>query len=61
MKKATLRKLKPMCVCKSCGADITPSKQEAGRFLVQFRKTEVDPIKASEYGKRGGRGNKKQA
>lgn len=58
--KKTLKKLKPLCVCKNCGADVVPSKQEAGRFLVQFRETAVDPIKASEYGKRGGRGKKKK-
>jgi hypothetical protein len=51
-------KIKPLCVCEKCGAGVTPSKAEAGRFLMQFRKTPYDPKKMAEYGKLGGRPRK---
>lgn len=53
-------KIKPLCVCDSCGAEVIPSKAEAGRFLMQFRKTAYDPAKMSEYGKLGGRPRKQK-
>ncbi len=33
-------KIKPLCVCPTCKAEIIPSKKEAGTFLVQFKKTQ---------------------
>lgn len=54
------KKIKPLCKCKKCDADVTPSKAEAGRFLMQFRETPYDPKKMSEYGKKGGRPRKKK-
>lgn len=52
------KKIVPLCKCENCGVDVTPSKTEAGRFLMQFRKTPYDPIKLAEYGKKGGRPKK---
>lgn len=57
-KKKTVKKIKPLCVCENCGVEVTPSKAEAGRFLMQFRKTPYDSEKMSEYGKLGGRPRK---
>lgn len=51
-------KITPLCVCKNCEAEVVPTKAEAGRFLMQFRKTAYDPAKMSEYGKLGGRPRK---
>lgn len=51
-------KIKPLCVCENCGADVVPSKTQAGSFLMQFRKTPYDAVKLAEYGKRGGRPRK---
>lgn len=52
------KKIKPICQCAECGADVVPTKKEAGRFFLQFRKTPYDPEKMSEYGKKGGRPRK---
>lgn len=51
-------KIKPLCKCENCKSDVTPSKTEAGRFLMQFRKTPYDKEKLAEYGKKGGRPKK---
>ncbi|UOF78891.1 hypothetical protein [Caudoviricetes sp.] len=58
-KKKTI-KIKPLCQCEKCGADITPSKTEAGRFLMQFRKTPYDADRLKEIGKLGGRPRKQK-
>ena len=53
-------KIKPLCVCTKCEAEIVPTKAETGRFLMQFRKTPYDSKKMSEYGKLGGRPRKQK-
>jgi len=30
--------INPLCICPTCKAEITPSKKEAGVFLIQFKK-----------------------
>lgn len=50
--------IKPLCVCSNCGADVVPTKAEAGRFIIQFRKAPYDRQALSEYGKKGGRPRK---
>jgi len=59
MNKETIT-IKPICLCESCGASVVPTKTEAGKFLMQFRKTPYDPAKLAEYGKRGGRPRKEK-
>jgi hypothetical protein len=54
------KKIKPICLCSNCDQPVIPTKADAGRFLLQFRKTPTDPVAASRYGKMGGRGNKKK-
>ena len=61
MSKKTTIKIKPLCLCTNCKAEVIPSKAEAGRFLMQFRKTPYDSKKMSEYGKLGGRPKKIKA
>lgn len=56
-----VRKIKPVCLCEKCGAEVVPSKAEAGRFLMQFRKTPYDAERLREIGKKGGRPKKKPA
>ena len=51
-------KIKPLCVCQSCGADVVPSPKEAGTFLMKFRKTPYDTNRLKEVGKLGGRPRK---
>lgn len=53
-------KIKPLCICSACEAEVVPTKKEAGQFLMQFRKTPYDSKKMSEYGKLGGRPRKKK-
>lgn len=50
--------IKPLCLCVKCGADVVPTKTEAGRFLMQFRKTPYDPATQRAYGMLGGRPKK---
>ncbi len=60
MDRMNTKKIKPMCKCDNCGADVTPSKKEAGAFLIQFRKTPYDSVHLAEIGKKGGRPPKKK-
>jgi hypothetical protein len=53
-------KIKPLCVCAGCGAEVTPSKTEAGRFLMQFRKTPYDAERLKKIGSLGGRPRKQK-
>ena len=53
-------KITPLCLCSNCEAEIVPTKAEAGRFLMQFRKTPYDSKKMAEYGKLGGRPRKQK-
>jgi len=45
--------IKPVCVCESCGADVVPSKAEAGKFLIQFRTKTATKKQLSAAGKKG--------
>lgn len=49
------KKIIPLCTCEKCGADVTPTKADAGRFLLQFRKNKPTAEQLREYGKMGGR------
>jgi len=52
--------IKPLCACIECGAEVVPTKKEAGQFLIQFRKAGYDKETYTEYGKRGGRPRKEK-
>lgn len=53
-----MKKLTPLCKCESCGADIMPTKEMVGRYLIQFRKTPYNADRLREIGKKGGRPRK---
>lgn len=53
-----MKKIIPICKCDNCGADVTPTKSEGGRFMLQFRKRKPSAEQLREYGKLGGRPKK---